>query len=113
MNRSVMIVICDFLLLMLVASARFDEIPSITTSLPEHITTPNERLNFATAPAAGGQSSDISPRAAELLETMKSALEEERGSREQLGAMFSGAKEALQTQQQLVSQREQELQNAK
>jgi hypothetical protein len=113
MNRSVMIVICDFLLLMLVASARFDEIPSITTSLPEHITTPNERLNYAPSPVAGAQNSDISPRAAELLETMKSSLEEERGSREQLGAMLSGAKEALQTQQKMVSQREQELQNAK
>jgi hypothetical protein len=113
MNRSVMIVICDFLLLMLVASARFDEIPSISTALPEHITTPSERLNFSTAPTGGPQNSDISPRAAELLETMKSSLEEERSSREQLDAMLSRAKEALQTQQRLVSQREQELQSAK
>lgn len=113
MNRSVMIVICDFLLLMLVASARFDEIPSITTTLPEHITTPNERSNFSTAPAAEAPNSEISPRAAELLETMKSSLEEERMSREELTAMLSRTKDAVQTQQKLVSQREQELQSAK
>jgi len=112
MNRSVMIVICDFLLLMLVASARFDEIPSINITVPEHVTTPGERMNYASAPAAGAQTSEISPRTAELLDTMKSSLEEERVSREQLASMLSQARDALQTQQQLASQRAEELQTA-
>jgi hypothetical protein len=112
MNRSVMIVICDFLLLMLVASARFDEIPSITTTLPEHITAPGERLNMAAAPHVEAQGGAIPPRTAELLETMKSSLEEERASREQLTAMLSETKDALSTQQQLAREREQALQQA-
>ena len=113
MNRSVMIVICDFLLLMLVASARFDEIPSISTALPERVMTPIERLNHATAPAnemmTGGE---IPPRTAELLDTMKSSLEEERVSREELAAMLSQTKDALTAQQQLANQRAQALQQA-
>jgi hypothetical protein len=112
MNRSVMIVICDFLLLMLVASARFDEIPSISTALPERIGTPVERLNHATAPVAEINPGEIPPRTAELLDTMKASLEEERVSREELSAMLSQTKDALQTQQQLTTQREQELRQA-
>src|SRR6478672_6547833 len=102
MNRSVMIVICDFLLLMLVASARFDEIPSISTSVPEHIGNPAER---ASAPANVAAAPATPPRTSELLDTMKSSLEEERVSREQLAAMLSQTKDALQTQQRLAAER--------
>ncbi len=112
MNRSVMIVICDFLLLMLVASARFDEIPSITTTVPEQVRTPGERMNQTAPTAAEAQAAGIPPRTAELLDTMKSSLEEERVSKEQLTAMLSETKDALQTQQQLAAKREQDLQAA-
>ncbi len=110
MNRSVMIVICDFLLLMLVASARFDEIPSIHTAVPERMMSPGERLNMATAAPSESRSGELSPRAAELLDTMKSSLEEERISRDQLTATLTQTKEALEKQQQLLNQRDQELQ---
>ena len=108
MNRTVMIVICDFLLLMLVASARFDDVPSVMLNAPDRVLSPDERIEMADA----SQGSEISPRTAELLDTMKSSLEEEKVSREQLNAMLAQAKTALEAQQQLATRREVELQEA-
>ncbi|HTG44421.1 MAG TPA: hypothetical protein VK633_07795, partial [Verrucomicrobiae bacterium] len=54
----------------------------------------------------------LSPRTAELFDTMKSSLEEERGSREQLAAMLSQTEEALRLQRQLAAEREEQLRRA-
>lgn len=110
MNRSVMIVICDFLLLMLVASARFDEIPSIEVNQQEQIRNPGEVQQAAAAP--GMKEPALSPRTAELLNVMKTSLEEERGSREQLAAALAQTQDALERQRQIANRRQEELQRA-
>lgn len=84
MNRSILIIICDFLLVTLVAFSNFDaEKP------------PEAETRIATAPKAMGGNQD-------LMGTLKLALEEEKVSREKLT-------EDLRTQEQALAEREQRL----
>jgi hypothetical protein len=79
MNRTLLIVICDFLLLTLISTARLDQAPAITAA-------PADRLQLETYSSASQKTSAastprIDPRTADVLDAMKSSLEEERSSR--------------------------------
>ena len=82
MNRSILIIICDFLLVTLVAFSNFD-----APKAPE--------TRVAPAPAARGGSED-------LLGTLKSALDDEQQTREKLT-------QDLRTQEQAATEREQKI----
>lgn len=88
MNRTLLIVICDFLLLTLIASVRLDRPPTLNLDADEGI----ERA--ATLPAAG-----TSPRTSDLVDTMKASLEDERVSREKLASALSETEKALRARQ--------------
>ena len=111
MNRTLLIVICDFLLLTLISTARLDQMPSINTS-------PSGQIQLETysrpdtAPPDTKAPPAIDPRTADVLEAMKSTLEEERTSREQLASTLSETEAALRAQQELATQRQQQLVSA-
>jgi hypothetical protein len=110
MNRSILIVICDFLLLMLLASSRLDQLPSLENggkSLPVQ--------QYQSAPQAATAAPAVNARnarTADVLDSMRSSLEEEHGSREKLATALSQAQEALRSQQQLAAERQQQLTRA-
>ncbi|HEV8542245.1 MAG TPA: hypothetical protein VGR78_07635, partial [Verrucomicrobiae bacterium] len=111
MNRSVLIVICDFLLLMLLASSRLDQLPSINSNFPDR---PEIRDYSSVPPVAAAAAPKqtrptISARTADLLDSMRTSLEQEHSSREQLAAILSQTEDALRAQQQLAAEREAEL----
>lgn len=106
MNRTVLIVICDFLLLMLLASARLDQLPTLNMA-PSNAMQMQEYNSAAPAPAPKANARNA--RTADLLDSMKSSLEEERTSREQLASTLSQTADALRLQQQLAAQREEQL----
>src|SRR5688572_5228536 len=111
MNRTLLIVICDFLLLTLISTARLDQMPSINTS-------PSGQIQLETYSRPDSAAADtkarppIDPRTADVLEAMKSTLEEERTSREQLASTLSETEAALRAQQELATQRQQQLDTA-
>jgi hypothetical protein len=109
MNRTLLIVICDFLLLTLISTARLDQVPTVNTTPTnlkiESYTAPNAPAPTTPAPA-------IDPRTADVLEAMKSTLEEERSSREQLVSSLSETEAALRAQQELAAQRAKQLESA-
>ena len=108
MNRTFLIVICDFLLLTLISTARLDKMPNvnmqpITQLQLETYTGPTlQQAPPANAPA-------IDPRAADLIEAMKSSLDEERGSRSELASALSKAEQALRSQEELAAERQRQL----
>lgn len=103
MNRTLLIVICDFLLLTLISTARLDQAPSITAAPTDRLQL--ETYHAATAPPAPAARA-IDPRTADVLDAMKSSLEEERTSREQLASMLSETEAALRSQADLAAERE-------
>ena len=110
MNRTLLIVICDFLLLTLISTARLDQVPTVNTA-------PMDRLKIETYTAEASQpattsSSGIDPRSADVLDAMKSTLEEERTSREQLASTLSETEAALRAQRDLATERERQLEKA-
>jgi hypothetical protein len=111
MNRTVLIVICDFLLLTLIATVRLDQPPTLSSAPVNRLElrSPDRDLNAGSAPA---RSSASSGRTGDVLQAMKSSLEEERTSREKLAAMLSGVENALRAEQQLAAERQKQLTNA-
>ena len=87
MNKTLMLVICDFLLLSMLALARFDP--------PEE--PPTATLD-ATASAATAE--------AELIELLEQSLEAEQGSRENLAGDLVETRKNLQEQARLLAERE-------
>jgi hypothetical protein len=113
MNRTVLIVICDFLLLTLIATARLDRQPSLTDAkLPEKMEISDYSKPDPSAKPPPNPTPARSTRTADLLDSMKSSLEEERNSRQSLSAMLTRTEQALKTQQQLAAERAQQLANA-
>jgi hypothetical protein len=110
MNRSVLIVICDFLLLMLLASSRLDQVPTLDGPM-NNLDARDYKTSAQAAPARSA-AAFRDPRTADLLDSIKSSLEEERGSREELSNALSRAEQALRSQQQLAEEREQQLTEA-
>jgi hypothetical protein len=84
MNKTLLIIVCDFLLISLLSLARFetDEPPPTPDPAPTAGVTAEEDLN----------------------ELLKSALEEERLDRERLARQLAQTQEALETQEQLLAQ---------
>ena len=116
MNRSLLIVICDFLLLSILSIARFDQQEIVESQRPE-------RPQTAAATTA-----------TDLVDTMKLSLEQERLAREQerlerellaarlleeqetrekVASALESTEQALLTQQQLTAQREAEIRAAR
>src|SRR6185436_16056365 len=88
MNRSILIVICDFLLVTLVAFSNFDA---------EHPQPSRER-----AVASVSKES----RNADLVGTLKLALEDEKQTREKLSTDLQSTRENLRAQEQALAERE-------
>lgn len=86
MNRSILIVIVDFLLISLLAFSNFDEAPSTARSL---------------APAAKARDSRQ-----DMMDVLKLSLDKERESREQLNEQLRQARTQLQGREQTLSERE-------
>ena len=111
MNRTLLIVICDFLLLTLISTARLDQMPSVNTSPSGQIKLETYSRPDAAAPDTKAPP-PLDPRTADVIEAMKSTLEEERTSREQLASTLSETEAALRAQQELAMQRQQQLDTA-
>jgi hypothetical protein len=95
MNRSILIVICDFLLLSLLTFS------TDITHMADENTRPPTKVAVATnSPAAGG---------ADLADAMRLALESERQSREQLQQKFAQQQQLAAQQQQQFAQQKQQL----
>jgi hypothetical protein len=92
MNRSILIAICDFLVLSLLSLARFDEAPPASPPEPTQQTI-----------AAGRPDKDV-------LDMLSLALEQEKQARALLEANLSQTRESLEGQQQQLSEREKNLQ---
>jgi hypothetical protein len=89
MNRSILIVIVDFLLISLLAFAKFDEVEPREQQKGQMVMPSN---------STGGQQ--------DLLTALKVSLAQERQSRENLNAELSQAKEALRSREDLLAERE-------
>ncbi|HMJ89169.1 MAG TPA: hypothetical protein VK530_05105 [Candidatus Acidoferrum sp.] len=86
MNRSILIVICDFLLVTLVAFSSFDK--------PQ------------TEPAAGASTAPKATAAQDVMGSLQMALQDEQQSREKLTVDLQNTRQNLQTQQEALAQRE-------
>jgi hypothetical protein len=111
MNRTLLIVICDFLLLTLISTARLDQLPSMPNTAPTQLQVENYSSPTAQAPETATAPA-LDPRTADVLDAMKASLEVERSSREQLASALSDTEAALRAQQQLAAQRQQQLDSA-
>ncbi|MGZ8899770.1 MAG: hypothetical protein ACXW3Z_06710 [Limisphaerales bacterium] len=110
MNRTLLIVICDFLLLTLISTARLDTTPSLSGKPPDQLQIQN--YSEASPQTETTAPPPIDPRTADVLDAMKSTLEEERTSREQLVSNLSETEAALRAQQILAAQRQKQLESA-
>jgi hypothetical protein len=109
MNRTFLIVICDFLLLTLISTARLDQMPSLSAQ-------PITQLELETYSGPTAQqapppdtASVIDPRTADILDAMKLTLEDERTSRDQLASALSKTEQALRSQEELAAERQRQL----
>lgn len=104
MNRTLLIVICDFLLLTLISTARLDQMPNVNTQPITQL-----KLETYTGPttqeAPPASTPTLDPRTADILDAMKSSLEDERSSRDQLASALSKTEQALLSQQELAAER--------
>lgn len=107
MNRTVLIIICDFLLLTLIATARLDRLPSVSEGPMGKLEMESYQQPQRQAPRP--QPGAMPPRTSDLLETMKSSLEEERQSREKLSAVLTRTEQAYKAEQQVAAERAQQL----
>jgi hypothetical protein len=99
MNRSILIVICDFLLVSLLVFSSPD-INRVTGEGPQR--TPKFELTTNQPPPTGGQ---------DLAAVMKLALNDERRSRDQLQTELARSREAAIQQQAMLSEREKQVQS--
>src|SRR5262245_58852613 len=94
MNRSIFIVIVDFLLLSLLAFARFDSDQDVTVR-------------------KGGQlAPQSSAHEKEMVNVLKLSLEEERQARDQLAAELNQAQSTLRSREELLAERERRIQES-
>jgi hypothetical protein len=96
MNRSILIVICDFLLVSLLAFSTVDVNEAVEQGAPRNL-----KLDFPTNQVDSRQ---------DLVAVMRLALEDERRNRELLRSELSRARENLNQQERLSTQRAQEAQ---
>jgi hypothetical protein len=91
MNKSILIVVCDFLVLSLLSLAKFDETQMDKKPDPKPVV------------AAASTQSD-------LMDALQTALEQEKKSREQLQSELEKSRTQVKTQEQLLAEREANLQ---
>ncbi|HAV63961.1 MAG TPA: hypothetical protein DCY13_16540, partial [Verrucomicrobiales bacterium] len=92
MNKALLIIICDFLLLSLLSLARFDEVP--VDQQPDQ------------APP-----SDQVTSQSDLMDALQTALEQEQRNREQLQSELEETRSEVKTREQLLAEREANLRN--
>ncbi len=90
MNKALLIIICDFLLLSLLSLARFDEEP------------PESKSDRVSAPEKAAAQAD-------LMNALQTALDQEQRSREQLQSQLEQSRTQVKTQEQLLAERESNL----
>lgn len=89
MNKTLLLIICDFLLLNLLALTRWEKAEP---------TRPQQEAPVPTAAA------NMPPRDQDLVELMRLSLEDERSTREQLSAQLQQSQTALQTREESLEQ---------
>jgi hypothetical protein len=94
MNKSLLVIICDFLLLSLLSLANFDK--------------PIEDKN---KPAPVNEVQGMTTSQSDLMDALQTALEEEQSTREELQSQLSETRNQVKTQEQLLAEREQNVQN--
>lgn len=94
MNRTLLLILCDFLLLNLLALTRWEK--------AEPPRTP------ATAAAAVAGKSDAASKEGDLVAVMKQSLEDERSQRDRLSQQLQSSQATLQQREQTLSQLEQD-----
>src|SRR5690606_14002088 len=100
MNRSILVIICDFLLLSVLSIARFDQQEILDSQKPE----------AAPAPTATASSDLVDTMKLSLeqerqaLEALEASLQQEQQSREQVATALETTEEALRSQQELTAQ---------
>lgn len=99
MNRSILIVICDFLLVSLLAFSTVD-INRVAEAGKQSVTLMQNMAN------ATGTNAATSGASRDLASVMRTALEEERKSRDQLAGELARTKETLGQQELALAQRE-------
>lgn len=99
MNRSILIVICDFLLVSLLAFSTVD-----INQLGEAGSPPNQTMEVVNTNAS------LAEAGRDLAAVMRQALDEERRSRDLLMGELNKARETLTQQQNLLKEREQQVQ---
>ncbi len=87
MNKTLLIIICDFLLLSLLSLASFDKAAEAQPPAPE-------------------QTEDQTTSRDDLMEALQTALEQEQQSREQLQSQLVETRDQAKTQEQLLAERE-------
>ena len=100
MNRSILIVICDFLLISLLAFSNVDE-----AKLAEQGGAPNLKLELSATPPKEQPS-----RGQDLGNVMKLALNEERKGREQLLSELNKTRDAAMKQEAALTERDKQVQ---
>src|SRR5882672_2793748 len=94
MNRSIFIVIVDFLLLSLITFARFDSDQDMTTRKGGQLAMANN------------------PAQKEVVNVLKLSLEEERRAREELSAQLTQTESTLRNREELLVDREKRIQES-
>lgn len=94
MNKALLIIICDFLLLSLLSLANFDDV-----------------LQEKNKPDPETPVPDMTTSQSDLMEALQAALEEEKSSREELESQLEDTLDQVKTQEQLLAEREANLQN--
>jgi len=94
MNKALLIIICDFLLLSLLSMANFDR-PAEENKKAEPV---EEVSNLTTSQS-------------DLMQALQSALEEEQSTREDLQSQLSETLDQVKTQEQMLAEREQNVQS--
>jgi len=113
MNRTLLIVICDFLLLTLIATARLDQPPSVSASPSANFSLRAFTGDIQQAPAPPPPASVQNKRTSDLVEVMRGSLEEERSARDQLATTLAELQAALKSQEKLATDRQAQLDSAR
>ena len=112
MNRTLLIVICDFLLLTLISTARLDRAPTVSATGPKGLQVETYTTPTPQGPAQASSERAIDPRTADVLDAMKSNLEEERSSREELVSALAQAQAEIRSQAEIAAARQRQLESA-
>lgn len=95
MNKSILLVVCDFLILSLLSLAHFDDRPPVTQTQPQQ--------TKAVKP-------DKDSAQADLMNALQTALEQEQKTREQLKNQLEQSRTQVKSQEQLLAERTANLQ---